>query len=117
MCSLFIRHARASEVLDIIKKQQRVFILAKTWQVGMDGPNINLSFHKMLVDQRNEDDLPNLLDLGTCALHTIHRAFQTGATGTHWNLDKYLFKDSPARSEDFVSYTGCTIIRTNNKSI
>lgn len=56
-----------------------------------------------------------LLELGTCGLHTVHRAFQTGAKETGWNLDKFflkeykLFKDSPARREDYVKYTGVDI--------
>ncbi|KAK3740401.1 hypothetical protein QZH41_009469, partial [Actinostola sp. cb2023] len=64
---------------------------------------------------RVELHLPSLIELGTCGLHTFHRAFQTGAKETDWNLDRYLlkeyklFKDSPARREDYVNYTGVDI--------
>ncbi|XP_020905415.1 uncharacterized protein LOC110243629 [Exaiptasia diaphana] len=81
----------------------------------MDGPNVNLSFFKKLQEHRTEYNLPSLLDLGTCGLHIAHRAFQVGAKSTDWNLDQYLlkeyklFKDSPARREDFVTYTGSTV--------
>lgn len=81
----------------------------------MDGPNVNLAFERELQSMRTEQNFPCLLELGTCGLHTVHRAFQTGAKETGWNLDKFflkeykLFKDSPARREDYVKYTGVDI--------
>ena len=64
-------------------------------------------------------DIPLLLNLGSCSLHVVHGAFQTGAqqTGaqqTGWNIDSLLrslynlFHDAPARAEDFVNITGST---------
>lgn len=110
--SLFIGHGRADDILGHYSEAVKDLDSSKTWQIGMDGPNVNVSFHNKVVQQRKQSDLPCLLDIGTCGLHTIHRAFQTGAKGTEWNLDQYLlkeyklFKDSPARREDFVAYTG-----------
>ena len=49
----------------------------------------NLAFEKELKTSREEMGLPPLLSLGTCGLHTVHRAFQTGAKATNWNLDRY----------------------------
>lgn len=113
--SLFIGHGTANDILLHYAEATKALDATKTWQVGMDGPNVNVSFHNKLVEQRKEMDLPNLLDLGTCGLHIVHRAFQTGANTTGWKLDRYLlkeyklFKDSPARREDFVQYTGSSI--------
>ena len=70
----------------------------------MDGPNVNLALEKELKKIYAELNLPLLIELGTCGLHTVHRAFQTGAKATNWDLDNFLkkeyklFKDSPARS-------------------
>ena len=81
----------------------------------MDGPNVTLAFERELGKSREELNLPSLLCLGTCVLHTVHRSFQTGAKETNWDLDQYLlkeyklFKDSPARREDYVKYTGVDI--------
>ena len=78
----------------------------------MDGPNVNLALEKELRKIYAELNLPLLIESGTCGLHTVHRAFQTGAKATNWDLDNYLkkeyklFKDSPARCEDCVTYTG-----------
>lgn len=81
----------------------------------MDGPNVTLAFERELGKSREELNLPSLLCHGTCVLHTVHRSFQTGAKETNWDLDQYLlkeyklFKDSPARREDYVKYTGVDI--------
>jgi hypothetical protein len=53
-----------------------------------------------------------LLDLGTCGLHTVHNAFRAGVEASGWDLGSlfssltWLFKDSPARREDFTNLTG-----------
>ena len=81
----------------------------------MDGPNVTLAFERELGKSREELNLPSLLCLGTCVLLTVHRSFQTGSKETNWDLDQYLlkeyklFKDSPARREDYVKYTGVDI--------
>lgn len=65
----------------------------------MDGPNVTLAFERELGKSREE----------------LNRSFQTGAKETNWDLDQYLlkeyklFKDSPARREDYVKYTGVDI--------
>ena len=53
--------------------------------VSMDGPKVNLSFHR---EAREEQELPKLVDIGSCGLHIIHGAFKTGAESTDWNLEK-----------------------------
>lgn len=110
--SVFIGHGRASDLMEHFDTATSGVDPSRTWQVGMDGPNVNPSFFNKLNEERKENKYPSLLNLGTCGLHIIHRAFQTGAKATNWQLDEYLkkvyklFKDTPARREDFVSYTG-----------
>ena len=60
----------------------------------MDGPNVTLAFERELRKSREELNLPSLLCLGTCVLHTVHRSFQTGAKETNWDLDQYLLKST-----------------------
>ncbi|KAM7293628.1 uncharacterized protein ISCGN_023236 [Ixodes scapularis] len=51
------------------------------------------------------------VDLGTCGLHTIHNAFRAGVVASKWGIDilltslSALFRDSPARREDFSTVT------------
>ena len=73
--------------------------LAKFLQLSMDGPNTNwniLNGHK------------NLIEIGSCLLHTVYGAFQTGATKTGWELNKvlkamyHIFNESPARRDIYL---------------
>ena len=79
----------------------------------MDGPNTNWSFLKKMCDSRDLDpDLPSLISVGSCDLHTVHGAFKHGAHASGWEIDGilrsifYCFHESPARREDFQKYTG-----------
>ena len=83
----------------------------KLIQIGMDGPNVNLKLLKMIQTERSENEQHQLIDIGSCGLHTIHNSFKTGAQSTDWELKKTLkgsyqvFHDTPARREDFVTVT------------
>ena len=78
----------------------------------MDGPNVNW---EVLDDTLVEDGHNKTLNIGSCAQHVIHAAFQTGSSKTESQLDKImnamfsLFKDSPARRDVFKSVTGTDI--------
>ena len=112
LTSLFIGHGKTEDILRHYEEATKHLDQSKVWQVGIDGPNVNLSFERELRALRKEMNLPSLILLGTCGLHIVHGAFQTGAKETDWNFDKYLlrqyklFKDSPARREDYVTFTG-----------
>ena len=58
----------------------------------MDGPNVNLKFHKLFVEDRKkvDPDLPDLIDIGTCSLHVVHGALQTGIKKSTRELDHLL---------------------------
>ena len=105
-------HGKAENLLHHYEEAAEEFDASKTWYVGMYGPNVNLAFERELKKIRAELNLPSLIELGTCGLHKVHRAFQTGAKATNWDLDNCLkkeyklFKDSPARREDYIAYTG-----------
>lgn len=81
-------------------------------QVGMDGPNVNWKFYSQLKDRLVAEYDTNLINLGSCGLHTVHNAFKAGAESTQWNISSflsslyYLFKDSPARRDDFSNVAG-----------
>ena len=44
----------------------------------MDGPCVNMKFYTELEKTREEAQLPNLIDTGTCSVHVIHGAFKSG---------------------------------------
>ena len=78
----------------------------------MDGPSMNLKFLRLLQSERKKKDIQELLDIGTCGLHTIHGAFKTGTEASGWEIKKTLkaaytiLQDSPARHDDYQSVTG-----------
>ena len=55
-----------------------------------------------------ENGYKNLIEIGSCSLHTVHGAFQTGVTKTGWELKKVLkamykiFNESPARRDVYL---------------
>ena len=60
---------------------------SKLIQVGMDGPNVNIKLLKMIQAERSENE-HQLIDIGSCGLHTIHNAFKTGTESTGWGMKK-----------------------------
>ena len=81
----------------------------------MDGPNVNLKFYTDLTKERNSEELPQLLNIGSCGLHIVHGGLQKGVNESGWKLGHLmrslwqLFHDTPARCEDFVKLTGSTV--------
>ena len=55
-----------------------------------------------------ENGYKNLIKIGSCPRHTVHGAFQTGATKTGWESNKALevmykiFNESPARRDVYL---------------
>ena len=72
-----------------------------------DGPNANLLFLKNLNEQRQEEELDPLIDIGTCGLHIIHGSLKAGAKASGWELNNLLksmwqfLHDSPIRRETY----------------
>ena len=62
----------------------------KLIHVSMDGHSVNHLFLKEFCEQREENELAQLLDIGTCGLHMINGAFKTGAEKSSWELKKTL---------------------------
>ena len=79
----------------------------KILKVFSDGPNVNLSFLKLLDEHRRDADLNPLINIGTCGLHTVHNSFKHGEKESDWNIKKLLnsmfkiFDESPSRRADY----------------
>ncbi|KAK0052349.1 trafficking protein particle complex subunit 11 [Biomphalaria pfeifferi] len=52
------------------------------------------------------------LNVGSCGLNIVHNSFKAGHSATSWDIGSWLsalhwlFKDSPARREDFINLIG-----------
>lgn len=100
--------AKAENILESFKEGLKPLKLDSLLQVSMDGPNVNWKFLRLL----QEDEDVNIVDLGSCGLHVVHGAFQSGHKAAGWTVNDFLrgiywlFKDSPARRAAFIKLTG-----------
>ena len=88
-------------------------------QMSMDGPNVNYKTYELLSTSIEEETKKKMLNIESCGLHIIHNAFLSGSMETNWEVGQtlsslyWLFKDSPARRQDFVSITGSSVSSNN----
>jgi hypothetical protein len=112
-CSAFMGHATANDILETFQVAMAELNIGKVVQVSMDGPAVNWKFLQSLDTFLSQDGKATvLLDLGSCGLHVVHGALQTGHKVSTWNVNAWLramyslFKDSPARRADYIAITG-----------
>ena len=114
--SLFVGHCSADQLVEHfthfineLKLDPQLFI-----GLGMDGPNVNLSFEKKLRKHLEESFGTSFLHLGTCSLHPAHTAFRKGLSCLSHDIDEFLhdlhffLKLSSARQEDYASLQALT---------
>ena len=68
--SEFLGKAASKYVLEKFKKCMPGINEDKLLQVSMNGPQVNTSFIAMLNEDRRENELTELVSIGTCSLHT-----------------------------------------------
>ena len=113
--NLFLGHAYATTLQDKLHECCSSLGLSGPLQVSMDGPNVNRRAFDLLNDQLEGEVGHRLLNAGSCGLHTLHNSFRSGFGAVKWELEHsfnclyHLFKDSPARREDFTSLTGSSV--------
>lgn len=52
----------------------------------MDKPSTNRKFLDLLNKHRIEYELPCLINIESCSLHVLDRAFKTAINSTTWNI-------------------------------
>lgn len=117
-CHCFTGHATADDMIShfTLSVLESGLYVHNMVQVSMDGPNVNWKFLKLLQEKLKQKHNSNLINIGSCGLHIVHNSFKSGAEVTGWNISSflsglyYLFKDSPARREDFTKVTGCSML-------
>jgi hypothetical protein len=109
--SVFLGHATANDMLDNFLGYVNLD-LSKTLQISMDGPNVNWSFFEKLQNELFKDTDSSLINIGSCGLHVVHGAFKHACKSVDWDIESvltsayWLFKDTPARREDYTKATG-----------
>ena len=105
--SVFMGHSTAFDMKAIMHEHvEDSFAFSSLLQLSMDGPNVNWAlFHRLQEDIGNEYN-KELIDIGSCSLHTLHNCFRQ-VTG--WDIGSVLialhilFKDVPAHSENYIT--------------
>ena len=112
--SSYLGHSTHSDLLENFNSCVDGLDPSTMVKVSMDGPSVTWKFYNALNNQRDECKLPTLIDIGSCSLHIVNGAFQSGAENTGWRIKLtlkgvyQLFHDSPARREDYEIVTGST---------
>ena len=75
---------------------------------------MNWKVFRLMQEDVEKQTGKKLLNIGSCGLHVIHNSFRDGCFAAEWEVEtflssvRWLFKDSPARHEDYTSVTSCT---------
>lgn len=119
LTSTFLGRARAEDLLLKFTEALSGLPLANVVQISMDGPSVNWSFLDKYEDYiANEVIHRRLINMGSCGLHVLNGAFQTGHQASEWQINRLLgalyrlFKDVPARRAKYIETTGKPVFPT-----
>ena len=90
LISEFLQGANAEQLVGKFDDAVASLDQSNLIQISSDGPNVNLKVLKIITDQREEGNHLPLIDIGTCALHTVQRGLQNGIVSSgfwHFKLD------------------------------
>ena len=115
--SLFVDHCPAEKLVDhFFEFVNKLGLNLKfLLHIGMDGPNVNLKFEKLLSQSLALVKYDTkFLKTGTCPLHIVHNSFRKGVTSLKFDIDQYaidihfFFKMSAARRADYKDVVAVT---------
>ena len=111
--SVFFGHGTAVDLEEVLHSHVEDSLgYSGMLQLSMDGPAVNWALFNKLQETMIEEHNTRSIDIGSCGLHTLHNRFRDGAESTGWDIGSTLgalyrlFKDTPARREDYTSVTG-----------
>lgn len=114
--SAFMGHATAEIILQKFLDCLKDLNLKKLLQISMDGPNVNLKFLRLFKQySKGEQDDPQIVEIGTCGLHTVHNSFKCSFIEAEWKIQQFLtaiytlFNDVPARRADYMKASNSTV--------
>ena len=64
--------------------------LGKLIQISMDGHNVNWDVLSLHSSYREKNEFSRLINIGSCGLHVLHGALQTGIMEKDWEVSKVL---------------------------
>ena len=69
--SEFKGHATAADMLTHLKNGMALLNPSSLVQISMDDPNINWKLYHNLFQEHKGEELPDLLNIGSCSLHVL----------------------------------------------
>ena len=113
LTSVFLLRAKSENLIDAFHEGTVELAKEKIIQIGMDGPQVNHKFLRLMKTARDEEALPPFIDIGTCSLHIVSGALKTAdECNEYWNVGiflsscYYVFHDSPMRKAVFLNANG-----------
>ena len=110
--SLFVGHCMAADLVDHFNEFMKELNLSTNYCLGisMDGPNVNNSFYRKIIDEIMSQFNSSFVDVGTCPLHIGNNSFGKGMAVVRqcgvniegfFNDIYFFFKLPAARREDY----------------
>ena len=59
-------------------------------QISMDGPNVNWGVLRLIREEGSKQEFPGIVNIGSCGLHNVQRAFESGMEVSELSLGKVL---------------------------
>ena len=88
--SRFILNPNAVNLTEELLNAIKDLDMGKFLHLGMDGPNTNWNVLDLINDHQVANGFQKTLDIGSCSLHILHGAFQTGIMKLGWEIAKVL---------------------------
>ena len=115
--SKFLGHGTATDMLQHFHENvlESGLDISNMVQVSMDGPNINWKFYDNLKTKLSQEFDTKLINIHWI-MWVVHDSFKAGVSASEWAVSAvlsslyYLFKDAPARREDFQNTTQTTVM-------
>ena len=88
-------------------------------QISKNSPSVNLKLLQKVQDHMEANKQPQLVDINSCELHTIHGGFKAGVQSTDWMLKEvlnsayHILRHSPALRNDCQAVTGSSVFPLN----
>ncbi|XP_045207486.1 uncharacterized protein LOC123559592 [Mercenaria mercenaria] len=115
--SQFLGHATSDDMVEHFTKamSDHKLNMGNLLQIGMDRPNVNWKFLDIMKQKIRADYGSDLINIGSCGVHTVHNIFKAGFSATGWRIGDllsslyYLFKDSCTKrrlsKDNWIKYT------------
>ena len=113
--SRFMGHTTHKDLVENFNIALKDLDMTEVLQLSMGGPKVNLKFLEEIQKGRRLEQMQEVIDIGTCNLHTVHGALETGVEKSGWDLKKLLkgafliFHLTAARRDDYYKLTGSTM--------